>query len=131
MEYGEQRHVLVASSCRYCNQKAGIFRCSHPDCEEIRQVGWKEMGSLVNQAATARTFNEAALRQSLAAIANRSHATSEDIERALEEGGYVCLQGIGICENDWAVYGWRPAELSEQPCGDVGGSCSGAAVGLR
>ena len=44
------------------------------------------MVSLATQAATTHSFNEAALRQSLSAIAQRSHATDEDIERALEKG---------------------------------------------
>ena len=38
------------------------------------------------QAASAHSFNEAALRQTLQAIAQRSRATGEDIDRALEEG---------------------------------------------
>ena len=48
--------------------------------------GWQEMVSLVTQAATDHSFNEATLRQSLSTIANRSRTTDEDIERALEEG---------------------------------------------
>ena len=51
-----------------------------------RLTGWNEMVQLATQAATTHSFNEAALRQSLSAIAQRSHATDEDIERALEEG---------------------------------------------
>ena len=43
------------------------------------------MASLVAQAATAHTLNEADLRQSLQTIAQRSYASEEDIERALEE----------------------------------------------
>ena len=35
---------------------------------------------------SAHTFNQAALRQTLQAIANRSRAAGEDIDRALEEG---------------------------------------------
>ena len=37
------------------------------------------MVQLATQAATTHTFNEADLRQSLSAIAQRSHATDEDI----------------------------------------------------
>ena len=44
------------------------------------------MTQLADQAASAHTFNEAALRQALRAIAQRSRATGEDIDRALEEG---------------------------------------------
>ena len=42
------------------------------------------MVPLAAQAASAHTFNEAALRQTLQAIAQRSRATGEDIDRALE-----------------------------------------------
>ena len=45
------------------------------------------MTQLATQAATAHTFNETALRQTLGAIAQRSRATpGQDIDRALEEG---------------------------------------------
>ena len=44
------------------------------------------MVQLAAQAASAHTFNEAALRQTLQAIGQRSRATGEDIDRALEEG---------------------------------------------
>ena len=76
----------LASTCRYCGRKAGILRRNHQDCEETHRAGWREMVSLVTQAATDHSFNEAALRQSLSAIAQRSYTTDEDIERALEEG---------------------------------------------
>ena len=39
---------------------------------------------LAAQAAGAHTFNEAALRQTLGAIAQCSRATDEDIDRALD-----------------------------------------------
>ena len=44
------------------------------------------MIQLAAQAAGAHTFNEAALRQTLGASTQRSRATDEDIDRALEEG---------------------------------------------
>ena len=44
------------------------------------------MVQLAAQAAGAHTFNEAALLQTLEIIAQRSRATGEDIDRALEEG---------------------------------------------
>ena len=68
----------LASTCRYCGRKAGVFQRDHQDCQE--------MVSLVTRAATDHSFNEAALRQSLSDIANRSYGTNEEIERALEEG---------------------------------------------
>ncbi len=45
----------------------------------------------------AHTFNEAALRQTLSAIAQRSRATGEDIDRALEEG---FRQGVAQAMSD-------------------------------
>ena len=44
------------------------------------------MTQLAAQAAGAHTFNEAALRQTLGTIAQRSRATGEAIDRALEDG---------------------------------------------
>ena len=75
----------LSSTCRYCGRKAGMLRRHHQDCEETHRTGWQEVVSLVTQAAMGHSFNEAVLRQSLSAIANRSYATNEDIERALEE----------------------------------------------
>ena len=58
------------------------------------------MVSLVAQAATDHSFNEAVLRQSLSAIAQRSRATDEDIEHALEEG---FRQGIAQAMSDGII----------------------------
>ena len=61
------------------------------------------MVQLAAQAASAHTFNEAALRQTLRAIANRSRATTEDIDRALEEGfrqGVAQAMADGILTRD-------------------------------
>ena len=55
------------------------------------------MVQLAAQAARAHTFNEAALRQNLRAIAQRSRATGEDIDRALEEG---FRQGVAQAMSD-------------------------------
>ena len=44
------------------------------------------MIQLAAQAAGTHTFNQAALRQTLGAIAQRSRATNEDINQALEQG---------------------------------------------
>ena len=46
------------------------------------------------------SFNEAVLRQSPSAIANRSYATDEDIERALEEG---FRQGVAQAMSDGII----------------------------
>ena len=61
------------------------------------------MVQLAAQAASAYTFNEAALGQALQAIANRSRATDEDIERSLEEGfrqGVAHAMSDGILTRD-------------------------------
>ena len=76
----------MKGQCRYCHQQAGVFQRDHPDCQETHRSGWQEMVQLAAQAASAHTFNETALRQTLQAIAQRSRATGEDIDRALEEG---------------------------------------------
>ena len=92
----------LSSTCRYCGRKAGMLR-RHQGCEETHRTGWQEMVSLVTQAASAHTFNEAALRQTLQAIANRSRAIGEDIDRALEEGfrqGVAQAMADGILTRD-------------------------------
>ena len=61
------------------------------------------MVSLVAQVTTDHTFNEASLRQCLSAIAQRSHATGEDIESAFEEGfrqGVAQAMADGIITRD-------------------------------
>ena len=64
---------------------------------ETHQVGFKEMVQLAPKAACTHTFNEAALRQTMGAIAQRSLATGEDIDRALEEG---FRQGVAQAMSD-------------------------------
>ena len=90
----------LASTCRYCGRKAGVFQRDHQDCQETHQAGWQEMVQLAAQAASAHTFNEAALRQILQAIAQRSRATGEDIDRALEEG---FRQGVAQAMSDGII----------------------------
>ena len=91
----------LSSTCRYCGRKAGMLRRRHHQgCEETHRTGWQEMVSLVIQAAMGHSFNEAVLRQSLSAIANRSYATDEDIERALEEG---FRQGVAQAMSDGII----------------------------
>ena len=65
---------------------AGFLQTQHRPCRDIHTADIQEMVQLAAQAAAANTFNEAALRQTLSAIAQRSRATDEDIDRALEEG---------------------------------------------
>ena len=90
-------------TCRYCGQQAGLLQRDHPECQETHRSGWQEMVQLAAQAASAHTFNEAALRQTLGAIAQRSRATGEDIDRALEEGfrqGVAQAMADGILTRD-------------------------------
>ena len=89
-------------TCRYCGQQAGIFHRNHQECQETHQSGWEEMIQLAAQAA-AHSFNKATLRQTLGAIAQRSRATGEDIDRALEEGfrqGVAHAMSDGILTRD-------------------------------
>ena len=81
-------HLLLSirGQCRYCCQQAGLLQRDHPECRQTHQSAWQEMVQLAAQAASAHTFNETALRQTLQVIANRSRATGEDIDQALEEG---------------------------------------------
>ena len=72
----------LRGQCRHCGQQAGVLQRNHQECQEAHGAGWQEMVSLATQATMTHTFNEAALRQSLAAIANRSRATGEDIDHA-------------------------------------------------
>ena len=71
--------------CRYCNQNAGFLRKQHRQCRDLRSTGIQEMTQLAAQAAGTTGFNETAHRSTLQAIAQRSRATGEDIDRALEE----------------------------------------------
>ena len=58
------------------------------------------MTQLAAQAASAHTFNEAALRQTIRAIAQRCYATSQDINHALEE---VFARGIAQAMTDGII----------------------------
>ena len=88
------------ATCRYCNQNAGFLRKQHRQCQDLRSTGIQEMTQLAAQAAAAHSFNEAALRQTLQAIAQRSHAPGEHIERALEEG---FQQGVAHAMSDGII----------------------------
>ena len=95
---------LISGTCRHCGQPTGVFQREHLECRQNHSTGWNKMVQLAAQAATTHTFKEANLRQSLAAITQRSHATGEDIERALEEGwnqgvAHTMADGI-ICREE-------------------------------
>ena len=76
----------LAGTCHHCDQSAGLLKRTHPQCRQTHQTGIQEMTQLAAQAAAAHTFNETTLRQTLSAIAQRSRATGEEIDQALEEG---------------------------------------------
>ena len=93
----------LKGTCRFCRQQAGLLQRDHPECRQTHQAGWQEIVQLAAQAASAHTFNGAALRQTLGAIAQRSRATDEDIERALEDGwkqGVAGAMADGIITSD-------------------------------
>ena len=102
-------------TCRYCGQNAGFLRRRHGMGRDLHTAGIQEMVQLAAQAAGAHTFNEAALRQTLEIIAQRSRATGEDIDRALEEGfrrGFLYLVAV----MDWHsryVVAWRLSNTLE------------------
>ena len=87
----------LTGTCRHCGQKTGILQRIHPECRPGGSAGIQEMTQLATQAAAAHTFNETALRQTLGAIAQRSRATGQDIDRALEEG---FRQGVAQAMSD-------------------------------
>ena len=76
----------AAGTCPFCNQKAGIFRRTHSQCERTHAAGWNQMVHLAAQAAASRNFDERALRRSISSIARRSHWDEDTITQALEEG---------------------------------------------
>ena len=81
------------------------------------------MTQLATQAASAHTFNEAALRQPLQAIAQRSRATREDIDRALEEGfrqgvAHAMSDGILTHQEDERLRTFRDRLALEDSTGD-------------
>ena len=74
----------LTGTCWYCSQKSGFLSWYHKQCWDLHAPGFTKMVQLAAQAAGAHTFNEAALRQTLGAIAQRSRATGEEIDRSLE-----------------------------------------------
>ena len=91
---------FLSGACCYCGQKTGLLQRDHPECRQTHQVGFAEMVPLTAQAAVTHSFDEVALRQILQAIALRSHATGQDIERALEEGW---KQGVAHAMSDCII----------------------------
>ena len=73
-------------ACRYCGQNAGFLRKEHGQCRQRHFAGMEEMVNLAARAAGAASFNEAALRQTLNAIAARSYAGEDDVNGALSKG---------------------------------------------
>ena len=77
---------FLNGACRYCNQSAGFLRKQHGPCRDLHAQGIREMTELAAQAAGTTGFNEAALRNTLGAIAARARATEEDISQAIADG---------------------------------------------
>ena len=84
-------------TCRYCHQKSGFLSWHHKQCRDLHATGIQEMVQLAAQAAGTIGFNETAHRSTLQAIAQRSRATEQDIDRALEEGFW---QGVAQAMSD-------------------------------
>ena len=104
------------ATCRYCNQNAGFLRKQHRQCQDLRSTGIQEMTQLAAQAAGTTGFNETAHRSSLQAIAQRSRATEQDIDRALEEG---FRQGVAQAMSDGILTRQEEERLRTfrgQPC---------------
>ena len=101
------------ATCRYCNQNTGFLNKQHGQCRDLLHTsGYQEMVQLAAQAASAHTFNEAALRHTLRAIAQRSRATDLDIEQALEDGfargvAQALTDGIMTRDEEEGLRGFR------------------------
>ena len=87
-------------TCRYYGQNASFLRKRHTQCRKLNASGFQEMIQLAAQAASTHSFNETALRQTLQIIAQHSHATGEDIDRALKEG---FSQGVAHAMSDGII----------------------------
>ena len=64
----------LSGPCRYCGQQTGLLQRGPPECRQTHQAGFTEMVQLAAHAANTHTFNEAALRQTLQAIAQSTGA---------------------------------------------------------
>ena len=73
-------------TCRYCGQNASFLRKQHGPCRDLHTTGIQEVTQLAAQAAGTAGFNEAALRNTLRAIANRARATGDEISQAIAAG---------------------------------------------
>ena len=78
-------HVL-AGTCPFCNQKAGILGREHQGCRRTFRAGWHEMVQLAAHAAGSRDFDEGHLRLTLSAVAKISYGNEDTVNQALEQG---------------------------------------------
>ena len=53
----------LKGTCRFCRRQTSLLKRDHRECRQTHQTGWQEMVQLAAQAASAYTFNEAALGQ--------------------------------------------------------------------
>ena len=81
----------ISGTCRYCGQPTGIFQREHPKCQKTLQAGWQEMVSLVTQAATDHSLEDAngnALAQSCPPSDPNGDQTIEWLKTVIEPGTY-------------------------------------------
>ena len=94
-------------TCQYCGQSAGFLRKQHGQCRDLHATGIREMTQLAAQAAGTSGFNEAALRNTLAAIAARGQATDDEISATIAAGW---TQGVQHTMSDGILT--RDAEMN-------------------
>ena len=75
----------AASTCPFCNQKAGIISREHPMCRRTYDAGFREMVRLVAEATRTHAFDGKNLRLSLSEMARRSYGDGMTVNQALEE----------------------------------------------
>ena len=73
-------------SCVHCGRPAGFLRRKHRQCDSAHQSGVSEMTALAEAAASTGAFDANALRQQLAAVAERAFAGEDHITAAIERG---------------------------------------------
>ena len=76
----------ATGTCWYCGQKAEVLIRDRSGCRRTFDVGFQEMVALAAETPRTHSFNEKALRLSLAEIARRSHGDGATVNQALQEG---------------------------------------------
>ena len=78
--------------CKYCGGKAGFFRRTHGECQEVHQRGWDEMVAVAAEAAEDPRFSHTQLRMQLLDIAGWSFYDGEGINAAIAEGWHRAIR---------------------------------------